>query len=573
MTDTVAGILLKILKKHDIRYIFGLPAAQIAMIMDGAGKDPYFTYLTTRHEEACGHMASAIGKLTDSMAVCFGTVGPGAANMVPGVAAAWADNIPLLVLTPNNQSRSIYPAKDMLQNADQIALYKPITKWSAVINHPDRAAELVERAIHVARSGRPGPVHLDIPCDIHTQAATHDLASIPSLRRPRPVPSSAEIEELADLLAKAKRPLLITGGGVVRSDGVEAFRELLSVTGIPASTTAHARGVVPPTSPLYIGSGGVMAGKAFNKAAQEADVIVAFGCKFASMTPVNKPPLAPLVPGQTIVQIDIDGEALGRNVPAHYGMVGDARETLKALRQALDSREMSIDMEWVGTLLEERARWVATLNQVADNRTNPGTNLLNEAALMRQVARLLPSNAIVATDGGQIMEWAHSFIEPAHPRDLLFNPGMGHLGFGLPMAIAAKLVHPNRPVICITGDGAMGMTGQELETAVRYKLPVVVIVANDSYWGMYRPLGEHLFKNNNFGTKLTDVDFVRVAQGYGADGVRVHTLEELADAIPKAVAAGRPYVIDVVCDYTPHPVDGFWPEVILAGANLAPVET
>lgn len=572
MSDTVASILLKILKKHNIRHIFGLPAAQISLIMDGAGKDPFFKYMTARHEEACGHMAHAIGKITDGMAVCFATVGPGATNMVPGVAAAWADNIPMLVLTPNNQSRSIYPAKDMLQNADQIGLYKPITKWSAVINHPDRAAELIERAIQVARSGRPGPVHLDIPCDIHSSEVRHDLASIPSIPRARPVPSAAEIEQLADLLATARRPLFIAGGGVVRSDGVEEFRALLAHTGIPASTTAHARGTVSPKSPLYIGSGGVFAGTAFNKAAQEADVIVALGCKFASMTPVNKPPLAPLVPDQIIVQVDIDAEALGRNVPINIGLVGDARETVKALGSALKGRKMNVDGAWIETLLSERKSWLNIVNAVADNRNTPGTNLLNEAAMMREVARLLPRNAIVATDGGQIMEWTNTFYEPESPRDFMFVPGMGHLGFGLPMAIAAKQAYPDRPVVCITGDGAMGMTGQELETAVRYDTPVVVIVANDSHWGMYRPLGEHLFQNKNFGTKLTDVDFAKVAQGYGAQGVRVDTLEGLAAAIPQALQAKKTVVIDVVCDFTPHPVDRFWPDVILADTKLAPVE-
>jgi acetolactate synthase-1/2/3 large subunit len=572
MSDTVASILLKILKKHNIRHIYGLPAAQISLIMDGAGKDPFFKYMTTRHEEACGHMAHAIGKITDSMAVCFATVGPGATNMVPGVAAAWADNIPMLVLTPNNQARSIYPAKDMLQNADQIGLYKPITKWSAVINHPERAAELIERAIHIARTGRPGPVHLDIPCDIHTCEVTHDITAIPSIPRARPVPSPAEIEQLANLLATARRPFFIAGGGVVRSDGVEEFRALMDQTGIPASTTAHARGTVSPKSPLYIGSGGVFAGSAFNKAAQEADVIVAIGCKFASMTPVNKPPLAPLVADQVIVQIDIEGEVLGRNVPINLGLVGDARETVKALAAALKGRKMNVDSAWVQSLLTERKEWLAKVNAVADNRTSPGTNLLNEAAMMRQVAELLPKNAIVATDGGQIMEWANTFYEPESPRDFMFVPGMGHLGFGLPMAIAAKQAYPDRPVVCITGDGAMGMTGQELETAVRYDTPVVVIVANDSHWGMYRPLGEHVFQNKNFGTKLTDVDFVKVAQGYGADGVKVDTLEGLAKAIPQALASKKPFVIDVVCDFTPHPVDSFWPDVILADAKLAPVD-
>lgn len=572
MTVTVASVLLRILKKHNIRYVFGLPAAQLSQFMDGASKDPFFTYMTTRHEEACGHMAHAIGKMTDGMAVCFATVGPGATNMVPGVAAAWADNIPLLVLTPNNQSRSIYPAKDMLQNADQIGLYKPITKWSAVIDHPDRAPELIERAIHVARSGRPGPVHLDIPCDVHTAPVTHDLASIPTIARPRPTPSAVELDQLAELVAGAKRPFFIGGGGVVRSGGVDAFRALLKATGIAASSTAHARGLTPYATHDYLGSGGVFAGRAFNKAAQEADLIVAIGCKFASMTPVNKPPLAPLVPGQKIVQVDIDAETLGRNAPIDVGLVGDARETLLALAERLKGRQLSLDAAWVESLVAARRAWIEELNAIADSGTTQGSNLMNEAALARAVAAALPPRSIVAVDGGQIMEWGHSFIEVEHPQDFLFVPGMGHLGFGLPMAIAAKAARRDRPVLCLTGDGAMGMTGQELETAVRYDLPIVVVVANDSYWGMYRPFAEQIYQNKNFGTRLTDVDFTQIAKGYGADGERIDKVEEIGPAIRRGFASGRPYVIDVACDFTPHPVDSFWPDVILAGMNMTPVE-
>jgi len=563
MTDTVASVLIKILKKHGIRHVFGLPAAQMALLMDGFARDPFFTYATVRHEEAAGHMAHAIGKLTDSMAVCFGTVGPGATNLVPGVAAAWADNIPMFVITPTNQSRVVHPAHDLLQNADQIALYKGITKWSATINFPERAPELVERAIHIARSGRPGPVHLEIPCDVHSAPCVHDLDSIPGIAKPRPAPSTRDLAAVADALARARRPLLYAGGGVVRSGAVEEFRALVAATGFAASSTAHSRGTVPPDYENYVGSGGVLGGSAVRKATAEADVILAIGCKFASMTPIHKPPLAPPVPGQTIIQVDIDPHALGRNVPLTLGIAADAREFLELLLAALHGRRLALDAAWLERLREERRAFLKTINQIADQLTDGRGPALNEAALNRELARLLPENAIVLTDGGQVMEWAHSFIEPQQPRDLLFNPGMGHLGFGLPMANAAKLLHPGRPVVCITGDGAMGLTGQEIETAVRYQLPVIVIVANDSAWGMYSPLEHAVFANPKLGTTLTRVDFAKVAEGYGARGERVTTLPQLAAAFRRAIEADQPTVIDVECSFTPHPIDDFWFAVIM----------
>jgi acetolactate synthase-1/2/3 large subunit len=571
MASTVSSVLLKILKKHGIRHIFGLPAAQIGLLMDGAGKDPYFNYITTRHEEAAGHMAHAIGKMTDSMAVCFATVGPGATNLVPGVAAAWADNIPLLVITPDNQRDSIEPGKDLLQNANQLELYRAITKWNATIHSPERAGELIERAIHIARSGRPGPVHLNIPCDIGTAPCDHDVNSLPTIGRPRPVPLAEDINAVADLLANAKRPALLAGGGVVRAEGVEDFRTLVNMTGFPATTTAHARGVVPFDCATHVGSSGVLGGWGVAESLSESDVLLAVGCKFSSFLPLNKPPLYPLKPRQKIIQVDIDGEVLGRNVPLAMGLVGDAREFLKLLNREMENRTLAADKDWIGAKVERYKDYRKELNAIADARVTEGTNMLNEAAVLRTIAETIPKDSILATDGGQVMEWGQSFLEPENPHHILFVPGMGHLGFGLPMAIAAKSAEPDRTVVCITGDGAMGMTCQELETAARYGLNVITIVCNDSYWGMYRPFGEML-ENEQFGTKLTDVDFTKVAEGYGCVGKRIASLEEFPEAFKWAQESGRPAVIDIQVDFTSHPIDDFWPVVVLRGMDLTPVE-
>jgi len=569
MTDTVSGVLLKILRKHGIRHIFGLPAAQLGLVMDGAGKDPWFTYMTTRHEEAAGHMAHAIAKTTDSMAACFGTVGPGCTNMVPGVAAAWADNIPLLALTPDNQSWLIEPNRDLLQNAQQLKLYTAITKWNAAIRQPQRAPELVERALHIARSGRPGPVHLDIPCDIGSAPCAHDLDSIPTIEVPRPAPSAGDLAKLVDLLRKAARPVLIAGGGVARSGATEQFRELVRRTGCAAVTTCNGFGIVPVDAPSYLGGAGVLGGYGLVRSLQEADLIVAFGCKFSSFMPVNKPPVYPVPAGQKIVQVDIDDEALGRNTPLALGIAADARTTLTALNEALARGGVQADAGWLQAMLAEKQRYRADLDAIADAKFTRGTQLMNEAALAREIARLVPDDAILVFDGGQAMEWSHSFMQPSHPQRFVFNPGMGHLGMGQPFANGAAAAHPELPVVLVTGDGGMGCTVQELETAARYKLRTTTIVMNDSHWGMYRPLGEML-ANQNFGTRLTQVDFAQVAQGFGCHGERVTRLDELPAAFRRAQEAGGPAVIDVHCDFTPHPMDAFWPQVVLAGVNFAP---
>lgn len=252
--------------------------------------------------------------------------------------------------------------------------------------------------------------------------------------------------------------------------------------------------------------------------------------------------------------------------------MGDAREFLGALSEKLGDTRLEPEAGWYQEVRKTHEEYREEVDAIADKETIEGTGLINEAALARTLSEALPEDTITIYDGGQIMEWTHTFIRPRDPWSFGFAPGMGHLGFGLPFANAAKLNFPDRPVVVITGDGAMGMTGQEMETAVRYGLNVVAVVANDSCWGMYRPFGEEIFKNRNFGTNTGNVDFAKVAEGYGAAGYRVEELADVKPALAEALAAGRPAVVDVVCDFMPHPIDAFWPGVILKGMDLSPVE-
>lgn len=572
MQGSVSEVLLAILKKHGVRYICGLPAAQIGLIMHGASSDPDLTYVTTRHEEAAGHMAHAISRVTSTMGVCFGTVGPGATNLVPGVAAAYADSIPLLAITGQNQAAEIDPSREQLQAADQLGLFRSITKWNASIHHAERAPELVERAVHIARSGRPGPVHLDIPCDVGTQLCEYNLATVPPFKLMRPVPSPKEIEQVVETLLGARKPLLIAGGGVVRSGATSEFRALLEMTGFPAISTVMGRGVLPPHSALNIGSGGLIAGQAVIDACQNADVVLALGCKFGTFTPISKLPAFPKPAGQKIIQIDIDGESIGKSAAIDIGLVGDAKVTLQALQALLaDGHKSKIDPDWPGSLIKAKQNYHDSVAAVANAKVVGGGSVLNEAIVARAISELIPDDAITIIDGGQAMMWATTFIQADDPGRMLSDPGMGHLGFGLPFANAAKLAHPERPVICVTGDGALGLTIQELETAARYGLNIVVVLLNDSHWGMYKPFGEML-DNPNFGTQLTKVDFAKIAEGFGCHGQNLSSFDALPDAFHRALTAGKPAVINIEVEYTPHPMDFMWPEVILHGFQFPEVE-
>jgi len=572
MSDsTVSSVFLRVLKKHGIRYVFGIPTIQIGMMQDGFGRDPFFKFFTTRHEESVAHMAHGIAKTTHEMAACFGTVGPGVTNMVPGVAAATRDHLPMLAITSNNHLRLIEPGKDYLQTIDQLSLFAPIAKWGAGLRQAERTVEVVERAIYKSRFGSPGPVQVDVPFDLHTAGCNVDPYATPLLPVPRPIPSARELETVVEAMLKASRPLLVAGGGIPRSGATEQFRELVKRTGFAAATTINGYGVLSKDCPTEVGSRGFFGGYGLVKACREADLIISVGCRYSLWMPVNKPHYPPVV-GQKIIQIDIDSDQLGVIAPAELGLVGDARETIKALLDVIGKKQFDTDRTWLAELIKERNRYYEDIARIADDVYLPGTKTLNEAAIARAVVSQLPEDAIVTIDGGQSMEWSLTWFRPVDPHHFMYNPGMGHLGSGLPAAIAAKIANPGATVVCMTGDGAFGMTIQELETARRYGVPIIVIVYNDSAWGMYERPNRAIFHNENFGTRMSVSDYATIARGFGCEGVRVGSIEELSTAVRAARERNTVTVIDVATGYTPHPMDEIWRPVNTEGARLRQVE-
>jgi acetolactate synthase-1/2/3 large subunit len=567
---TVSGMLVELMKKHGVRAVFGLPASPLILVMDGVSKDRYFTHITTRHEEGAAHMAHAAYLASGEMAACYGTNGPGATNLVPGVAAAWADNIPMLVLTGAHNADRIDPAEDILQALDQVALFRPITKWNAQIRSAVRAPKLIERALTIATSDKPGPVHLDIPADVATWTCRYDIDAAPIRSRPRPVPSREETTELVSALERARRPLVLAGGGVARSGGTSAFREFVDLTGFPATTTPKGFGVADVHGATHVGSAGWLGGPGIVDAAAQADVILAIGCKFTNWTPVGKPPYFSADSAQRILQIDIAAEMLGKNVVIEQGFVGDARETLRSLTAQIDPGRLSVDRAWVSALVDKRREYVKTIDAIADAETTEGTGFLNGAAVARAIVRAAPRDAVFCIDGGQTTSWAATLFQPLDPTRVTWNPGMGHMGVGLPHAIGVKAARPDASVILLTGDGSAGLTMQELETAVRYGIKVTMVVFNDSHWGIYRPYKQQL-ANPNLGTDLTELDFSAVARAMGCHGEHVDRLSELGPALSRALEADRTTVIDVTGDLTPHPMDRHW-AYIGDGVNIPTID-
>lgn len=567
MKGTVSDIIVAILKKHGTQYATGLPAAQLSAFMDAVGRE--FEHITTRHEEAAAHMAHVLGRVTGKMAVCYATVGSGAANLVPGVAATYNCNVPVMVITGQNQTDQIYPMKEQFQCADQVGLFTPITKSSVCIYHAHRAPELVERAVQVAYSGRPGPVHLDVPCDVGTQIIEYDLDLVPAYKHARPRPSDAELESVAQLLAEAKRPILVAGGGVVRSEGTQAFRALLERTGFPATTTMMGAGIVPRASHQYIGGGGFSGGTAMLEGLQQADLIFAIGCKFSTMLPVHHVPAYPKPKGQTIIQLEIDGSTIGTTTPVDIGLVGDAKAGLEALLEHLsDPTDFSMADDWLPSLRKKFTEFNRRLDSITEEMGAVGTEpLVNEAAAAKLIRELLPDDALVSCDGGQTNAWGGTFLEFDEPNQYLDDAGNGHLGFGLPFANGAKWAFPDRIVATVVGDGAFGCTIHELETAARYGLNIISFVFNDSAWGSYVGLEEKL-DNPNMGVRVSNVDFAKIAEGFGCYGERVAKLGDLEASYRRCLDSGKPAVLDIQVEFKPHPMDDYWGDVVLHGMQI-----
>ncbi len=561
---TGGALLAKLLKNAGVKYVFGVPGGQLFPFMDAVSRDEEMTFITTRHEQNGAHMADAVARLTGKPAACFGTTGPGATNMFPGVAAASADNIPIFVITPNNQSFCVYPSIGSLQDGDHFQMYKTVTKWNAVVNSRERISELVATALRHATNGRPGPVHLDFPTDVLFETAEEDV-SPRFYRSQKPRSEPRQVELVAKMLKEAKRPLLLAGGGVVRSQAWEGFRKVAAM-GIPATTTPMGDGCVDLKSNYYFGGAGWLGGEPVIKALSRADVLVAVGCRFSTWMGHGRPPIFGNAGEQKIIQVDIKGEVIGQNAPVELGIVSDAKLFLEELEEAL--RNISLDNKeewdsWGNELAGSYKSYMGELMQLADQSSDP----MNEATALREIRSAIDDDTIVMADGGQVMQWTHTFIRPRTPMNKIFAAGIGHLGFGMPFANAAKMLFPNKKVVNITGDGAFAMTCQELETALRYGLHPVTVILDDKAWGMIKA-GQVGLYNNPAGVDLSDIDYAEIAKGFGAYGEKVQNPADIGPALERAFASGRPAVIEIPVSFTPHPVDPNWGGLVMRGCEF-----
>ncbi|WP_445151268.1 thiamine pyrophosphate-binding protein [Baekduia sp. Peel2402] len=542
----VGAALTRLLVAAGVREVFGIPAGKLAPWLRSVGEEESLAHVGVRHEAAASWMAAAVYASTGRLSVAYSESGPGSHNLVSGLGSAYADNLAVLVVTSGVPTHVAYPFDGLVMETDNTKLFAASTKWGAVVRDPARLPALVHRAVREALAGRPGPVHLEIPADILAQEADFAVAELDApLARIVPAPPAPDpdaIARAAKLLAGAERPLLIAGGGVARAGAEEQARAL----GLPTTATQMGLGVVSTEDPNFFGHGGLIGGDAVLRAVREADVVLAVGCRFSSWWWEGS---APPITG-ALIHVDVDPQVIGRLITPAVGIVGDARATLAALHAALADRPRATDGAWLdGLAAEHRDARAAYLADAATASADGGP--LYPATLADALGRALPDDALVVYDGAHTSFFANDLTPARAPRTRFHEPGMGHLGFGLPYANALALAYPGRAVVNITGDGAFGFTLAELDTARRHGLSTVTVIHNNSAWGVIR-LGQ---KRGGFelGTELEGTDHVAIARAFGCHAERVTTAAEIGPALERALASGLPAVIDVPTRLVPHP--------------------
>ena len=545
-----AQALVRLLQAEAVPVAFGIVGGKLAPLLHALSLSD-IPFVGVRHESSAPMMAAAVHAGTGRVAVALGEMGPGGLNLAAGAGVACNNHLAVLLITTNQHRAAAYPHSGMFMDLDTRAVLAPLTKWGAVVHDARRLPELVRRAFREALSGRPGPVHLDIPHDVLTQSVAWqaDEFDLPPSRyraTQGPRPAAAAVQQAAALLQRARRTVVVAGGGVVAAGAQAAVQALAARLHAPVLPTQMALGVVRSDDPAWIGHGGLIAGDAVKQAFDEADTVVAIGCRWSSWLWDERGPLARR--HHATVAVNIDPAALGAPALHSVALQADAGAALQDLLAALPDTLAAADAHWLPTLRATRATYTARLAGMAAETAAP----MHPAALASAVAQALPDDALAVYDGGHTSFWSNDLTPVYATRSRFHDPGMSQLGFGLPYALALQWLYPDRLVLNLTGDGAFGFSLVELDSARRLGLPVVSIVHNNAAWGVIRQ-GQRMALDFEFGTALDGTDYAAIARGFGCHGERVEDATEIPAAIARARASGLPAVIDCRTRFVPHP--------------------
>ncbi len=530
-----AQIIVEALKEEKVEYMFGYPGGVVIPIFHELYNSP-IKFILSRHEQGAIHAADGYARASGKTGVVIATSGPGATNLITGIATAHLDSIPLVVFT-GQVSRDMI-GNDAFQEVDVTGITRPITKHNYLVQDIKDLATVIKEAFYIASTGRPGPVVIDVPVDISNSLHRFEYPKEVSIRgyKPNYEGHPVQIKKACQLIKESKRPVIYSGGGVVLSDASEELREFVKKTGIPITTTLLGMGAYPETEELSLEMLGMHGTFYANNAVNESDLLIAIGARFDDRVTGK---ISEFIPHAKVIHIDIDPASVSKNVMVDVPIVGDCKKVLRELNSEVEAPEIS---EWVSHVMTMKKE-----NPLSYEKSkNPDE--IKPQYVVEELYRQTEGKAVIATEVGQNQMWAAQFYKYTEPRTFVSSGGLGTMGFGLPAAIGAQLARPDRRVIDIAGDGSIQMNIQELIVAVQNRLPIIVAILNNGFLGMVRQW-QQLFWERRYAHTCIDCapDFVKLAEAYGCAGIRVTKNDEVIPAIQKALSiTDRPIVIDFV---------------------------
>ena len=543
MAKKISGseIVIECLKEQGVDIVFGYPGGAILNVYDALYKhQEEITHVLTSHEQGAAHAADGYARATGKVGVCMATSGPGATNLVTGIATAYMDSVPMVAITANVGVNML--GKDSFQEIDIAGVVMPITKHSFIVKNVEDLAPTIRRAFKIAKSGRPGPVLVDITKDVTAAEAEYTYEEPAVIERKTDTIREEDINKVIEMIKVSRRPYIMAGGGVIISGASEELKEFAEKVDAPVCDTLMGKGAYDGTSERYTGMIGMHGTKVSNLGVSRSDLVIVVGARFSDRVIGNASKFAP---NAKIIHIDIDAAEIDKNIPANASIVGDAKEVLTILNSKLPT--------------QSNRSWMAEIKDLTEK--NPVTydmDHLNGPANIKKIYEITEGNAIITTDVGQHQMWAAQNYTYKEPRTFLSSGGLGTMGYGVGAAIGAKYGRPDKTVVNIAGDGCFRMNMNEIATAARYKVPIIQVVLNNHVLGMVRQW-QNLFYGQRYSNTVLDdsVDFVAVSKALGANASKITSIEEFETEFKKALTADGPTVLDVMIDSD----DKVWPMV------------
>lgn len=550
MQLTGAQIVIECLKEQGVDTVFGYPGGAILNVYDELYKHKNeIRHVLTSHEQGASHAADGYARSTGKVGVCLATSGPGATNLVTGIATAYMDSVPIVAITCNVGVPLL--GKDSFQEIDIAGVTMPITKHNYIVKDVTKLAATIRKAFEIAKKGRPGPVLVDIPKDVTAQKTEYQAKEPVAVQRDTGRITEENLQTALKLIREAKKPYVFVGGGAVISGASEDLREFVDKIDAPVCDSLMGKGAFDGTDPRYTGMLGMHGTKTSNYGVSECDLLIAIGVRFSDRVLGNAKKFANQA---KILQLDVDPAEINKNIVVTASVIGDVKEILGRLDAQLAPMEHK---EWMDHILAYKEKYPLTYHPEG----------LSGPYIVEQVYRMTKGEAIMVTEVGQHQMWTAQYYRYAKPRTLLTSGGLGTMGYGLGAAIGAQVANPDKQVVNIAGDGCFRMNMNEVATAVREKLPLIQVVINNHVLGMVRQWQNLFYEARYSATVLNDsVDFVKLAEAMGATGIRVTTREEFTDAFQKALDSKTPVVLDCIinCD------DKVWP-MVAPGAAISEV--